>query len=105
MKSTAHQLSADPHLLTLLGDELIGNDRLAVFELVKNAYDADATKVTVELRLIGTKPMIRISDNGSGMTEETLIGSWMRLATGYKRGETRRPSKKFHRMPLGEKGV
>ena len=94
-----------PHLSSLLGDELIGDDRLAVFELVKNAYDADATRVTVELRLIGAEPMIRISDNGSGMTEETLIGSWMRLATGHKRGQTRGPSKKFHRIPLGEKGV
>lgn len=105
MKHTTHQLSADPHLLTLLGDELIGNDRLAVFELVKNAYDADATRVTVELRLVGPDPMLRIRDNGSGMTKDTFIGSWMRLATGHKRGEARQPSKKFHRLPLGEKGV
>jgi Histidine kinase-, DNA gyrase B-, and HSP90-like ATPase len=104
MKRTIHQLSADPHLLTLLGDELIGNDRLAVFELVKNAYDADATKVTVELRLLGPRPMIRVLDNGSGMTEEVLTKSWMRLATGHKR-DARVPSKIFGRMPLGEKGV
>ena len=36
-------------LLQLLGDELIGSSRLAVFELVKNAYDADANTVTVRL--------------------------------------------------------
>jgi signal transduction histidine kinase len=105
MKTTAHRLSADPHLLSLLGDELIGNDRLAVFELVKNAYDADATQVTVDLRLTGPKPTLQIRDNGSGMTRDTLIGSWMRLATGQKRGKTREPSKEFHRLPLGEKGV
>jgi len=104
MKRTAHQLSADSHLLTLLGDELIGNDRLAVFELVKNAYDADATRVTVELRLLGPKPSVRVFDNGSGMTEEVLTKSWMRLATGYKR-DARVPSPIFKRMPLGEKGV
>ena len=38
-------------LLQLLGDELIGSPRLAVFELVKNAYDADANEVTVRLDL------------------------------------------------------
>lgn len=36
-------------LLQLLGDQLIGTPRLAVFELVKNAYDADSEKVTVTL--------------------------------------------------------
>ena len=34
------------HVLKLLGDQLIGHDRLAVFELVKNSYDADATEVS-----------------------------------------------------------
>jgi len=104
MKSTSHQLSADSHLLTLLGDELIGNDRLAVFELVKNAYDADATKVIVELKLAGPEPIIRVQDNGSGMMEDVLTKSWMRLATGHKR-DARNPSPVFKRMPLGEKGV
>src|SRR6266853_3930649 len=104
MTRTSHQLSADPHLLKLLGDELIGNDRLAVFELVKNAYDADATRVTIELKLFGALPSIRVSDNGSGMTQDVLVQSWMRLATGHKR-DAPVPSPKFKRMPLGEKGV
>lgn len=38
-------------ILQLLGDELIGSPRLAVFELVKNAYDADANEATVRLQL------------------------------------------------------
>ena len=38
-----------PRLLTLLGDQLIRDANLAVFELVKNAYDADATKCSVTL--------------------------------------------------------
>lgn len=36
-------------LLQHLGDQLIGTPRLAVFELVKNAYDADASKVSVSI--------------------------------------------------------
>ena len=41
-------------LLQLLGDQLIGTPRLAVFELVKNAYDADAEMVTVSLKGLQT---------------------------------------------------
>jgi signal transduction histidine kinase len=100
-----HPLSADPHLLSLLGDELIGNDRLAIFELVKNAYDADATEVQVILDLASAEPTIIVKDNGSGMTEDVLVNSWMRLGTGAKRGNARQPSPKFRRAPLGEKGV
>jgi signal transduction histidine kinase len=103
--TTTHRLTADAHVLTLLGDELIGNDLLAVFELVKNAYDADATKVVVDMLLTGSDPTIRVRDNGSGMTEEIITNAWMRLGTSFKRGADRKPSPKFRRMPLGEKGV
>ena len=92
--------------MTLLGDELIGNDRLAVFELVKNAYDADATKVSVDLLDIGSEnAAIRVRDNGTGMGEQTIVGAWLRLGTSFKRGTEKKASPKFRRMPLGEKGV
>ena len=102
---THHALSADPHLLKLLGDELIGNDRLAVFELVKNAYDADATQVDVEVNFSSSAPYIRIRDNGNGMTSDVIVKNWMRLGSGGKRGAKKQKSLIFGRMPLGEKGV
>ena len=34
-------------LLKLLGDQLIGTQQLAIFELVKNSYDADADSVSI----------------------------------------------------------
>jgi signal transduction histidine kinase len=102
---THHALSADPHLLKLLGDELIGNDRLAVFELVKNAYDADATQVDVEVNFSSATPYIRIRDNGNGMTSDVIIKNWMRLGSGGKRGSKKGKSLILGRVPLGEKGV
>jgi len=97
---------ARAHILKLLGDQLIGNDRLAIFELVKNAYDANATEVHVLLDLDATPPMIRIKDNGFGMNFDTIVGKWMELGTDSKRGENRtRTPKPFERLPLGEKGV
>ena len=67
---TIQSFKARAHLLKLLGDELIGDDRLAVFELVKNAYDADATEVKVTLDLEREKPRIVVTDNGCGMDQE-----------------------------------
>lgn len=95
-------------LLQLLGDELIGNPRLAVFELVKNAYDADANKVVVRLDLRpGRKPVIVIEDDGDGMTLDTLRNVW--LVPGNDHREKQRTalarSKKHARLPLGEKGL
>ena len=46
MEIEKYQIKATSHILNLLGDELIGSDSLAIFELVKNSYDADAENVT-----------------------------------------------------------
>src|SRR5258708_1321170 len=98
-----------PRLLTLLGDQLIKDANLAVFELVKNAYDADATvcAVTLEHPTDQSKARIIVEDDGVGMDEETLRDVWMMIATdcrAVQRHEDRR-TKKFHRFPLGEKGL
>lgn len=95
-------------LLQLLGDQLIGSARLAVFELVKNAYDADASEVSVEILDLGTDaPSISVTDDGEGMSLSTLTDIW--LVPGHENREVQRQklirSPKFHRLPLGEKGV
>lgn len=93
------------HVLKLLGDELIGHDRLAVFELVKNAYDADATQVEVVLNLDPGNPFISVTDNGSGMSSETIENAWLEIGTNSKRGEAKNRRSALGRLPLGEKGV
>lgn len=95
-------------MLQLLGDELIGSARLAVFELVKNAYDADATGVVVRLDLTsGRKPTITVSDDGEGMTLDVLQSIW--LVPGNEHRQKQRHSHqrtpKHGRLPLGEKGL
>ncbi len=102
---SAH-FKARAHILRLLGDQLIGNDRLAVFELVKNAYDADATRATVTLRLEGEESSITVEDDGCGMTLDQLRQGWLEIGTDVKRGSNRSAwSSRFRRVPLGEKGV
>ncbi len=92
----------------MLGDQLIGSVRLAVFELVKNAYDADASKVSVTFEDIGTEQArIVVRDNGEGMDRNILTGVWLEPGADYREAQRRENirSKKFHRLPLGQKGV
>lgn len=100
-----HPFRANAHLLKLLGDELIGDDRLAVFELIKNGYDADATQVHVTLDIDCDEPKIIVSDNGCGMDSDTIVAKWLEIGTPSKRGENRTLTPEFKRAMLGEKGV
>ena len=97
---------ARSHILSLLGDELIGSDNLALFELVKNSYDADATKVNITFKNLGSSDIsLIIEDDGIGMDKNVLLNSWLEIGTDFKRGENRKVSEKFKRESLGEKGV
>ena len=99
-------LKANIHLLRLVGDQLVGSLYLAVFELVKNSYDADAQSANVVLDLESDSPSIVVSDNGCGMDMETIRYGWLQLGGGQKRGKDRNQrTEDFHRLPLGEKGI
>ena len=96
-------------MLQLLGDQLIRDPHIAVFELLKNAYDADATDVTVTLKDIERldEASIVIEDDGSGMTFDTVLNVWLEPGTDYRarqRSEGRR-SPRHGRLPMGEKGI
>lgn len=96
-------------LLLELGNQLIKNEGIAVFELVKNSYDADANKVNVSLTNIDDqeKGVITIEDDGSGMDLKTVLGAWMEPGTDYKKKQfgNKKRSPKYKRLPLGEKGI
>ena len=78
-------------VLQLLGDELIGSPRLAVFELVKNAYDADATQAAVTLDLQSDNgPAITVEDDGDGMTLELLQNVWLVPGHDHRRRQRER---------------
>lgn len=107
-EDSAFRFRPKARILRLLGDELIGNQRLAIFELVKNAYDADAEAVVVTLARLGTpSASITVRDDGDGMDEVTIRDVWFVPGAdhrGRQRVEGRR-SNRFHRLPLGEKGL
>lgn len=79
---------------------------MAVIELVKNAYDADATRVLVRFRppLIETgQGAIEVIDNGHGMSLKRIEETWMEPATLHRKRNPR--SEELARRVLGEKGI
>lgn len=94
-------------LLQLLGDELIGSSRLAVFELVKNAYDADAELVTITLSKLNTsKASITVEDDGVGMSVAIVRDIWLVLGHDHRAIQKNSNIRTaLNRLPLGEKGL
>ncbi len=109
MRSESLPFKPRARMLVLLGDQLIRDAGIAVFELVKNAYDADATRVDVMLSNVAdrAKGQIVVEDDGYGMGWEQIVNVWLEPGTDYRQQQKiaglRTP--KFNRLPLGEKGV
>ena len=100
------------HILTLLGEELIKNPVMAIYELVKNSYDADANEVNVYFRDVDNidNAAIVIEDDGTGMTTEVVEDVWLEPGSDFRKpvvnGERQIvKSPLFNRIPMGEKGV
>jgi len=96
--------TVDARTVLALGRDSIKDHTTAVLELVKNSYDAGATVVDVEI--IATpndakQRLIRIADNGDGMTESDVDEKWLRIGYSAKRQD----SKVRERTRIGEKGV
>ena len=96
-------------MILQLGDKLIRNQKIAISELVKNSYDADASIVIIDMNDIDDteKGEIIIYDNGTGMDIDTIINVWMVPGTDFKENKLKKEelSQKFHRLPIGEKGI
>jgi len=96
-----------PRAFKALGADLVTNDIVAIIELVKNAYDAYATRV--DLRFIkpsSEEAAIEIEDNGSGMSRSVIEEAWCTVATPYRRDHrfAKRPGRR-NRRTSGDKGL
>ena len=98
------RFSVDASHISRLGLELVGKQETAVAELVKNGYDADATKVELIFENVEDKGgTLHIVDNGHGMTRNQLIKGFMRISTSDKVESPRSP--KYERQRAGRKGI
>ncbi|MGB3184508.1 MAG: sensor histidine kinase [Ornithinimicrobium sp.] len=97
--------TVDTHLLRELGALLVGRDSTALLELIKNAYDADATKVTVHAAGLATGAgILSVTDDGHGMTFEGFQSGFLRIA-GRTKETSSRKSVLFDRRFTGAKGI
>ena len=92
-------------IIRTIGDQLISGPEAAIIELVKNAYDADASIVTIKFfpPLEVGKGRIVVSDDGHGMTLQDIQEKWMEPATAAKVGTRVSPAKQ--RTMMGSKGI
>ena len=80
----------DVSTFKLLGRELITDRITALFELIKNAYDANAERVDISFHSVGSitkDSKITIADDGIGMTADNIQNRWMVIGTSSKRGD------------------
>ena len=97
----------DVSTFRLLGRELITDRITALFELVKNCYDANSDKVTLTFHNVsrtGEDSYICIADDGLGMSLNDIRYKWMVIGTNSKRVNKISPPP-YNRKVVGEKGV
>lgn len=95
------QFTVASALLKELGERLVGQPHIALAELIKNAYDADASKVQIHIDPEADR--IEIIDNGHGMDSAEFKQFWMRIGSTHKFEQ--KTSRNLERPVTGSKGV
>ena len=99
VKRATASFQTQGRLLQELGERLVAKADVALMELIKNAYDADASECRVEF----DGEYVKISDDGHGMTEREFLKKWMHIATPDRQRERR--SRRYKRTVTGSKGI
>ena len=91
--------TVDAALLQEIGERLIGRAHIALSELIKNSYDADAVNCHIGFE----DDRITIVDDGHGMSQREFLDHWMRIGTTHKVELGK--SKFLNRALTGSKGI
>jgi len=105
-----------PSVVFQLGESLVSDVVQALVELVKNAYDADATYCKVTIRTDQPPPdasaypnaigYIIIEDDGTGMDTNAITNGWLTISNSAKRNlKAEKRTTPRGRTPLGDKGL
>ncbi|MGG0753394.1 ATP-binding protein [Brevibacillus laterosporus] len=100
-------ITVSARVIYQLGEELISDEFVALAELIKNSYDADCRKVSINVDTkVETKHglgRIVINDNGNGMVPSIIENAFLRISSNFKKIEKFSPY--FQRRTLGNKGL
>ena len=98
---------------SIIGKDLINDDNIAILELVKNSFDADAKRVDISFCNLKNNDdketdtfsdqtsRLFIRDDGAGMNLEDIKDKWLNIAFSEKKTHSRQ----YNRMMAGAKGV
>lgn len=100
LDSGEESFTIESRIIREFGERLVKHPEVALLELVKNAYDADAATCTVDHQF---PSHITVTDTGHGMTLKEFQSGWMRIGTSSK--EAKSTSRQFQRSISGEKGI
>jgi signal transduction histidine kinase len=99
-RTGASKLRPRARLIGLIGEDLISDEAVAVVELVKNAYDADASRVSVSFDM--KEGRLVVEDDGHGMNLDTVLQTWFEPGTLSKKRTERSPRGRIYQ---GAKGI
>lgn len=100
------KLKPRARIIRTIGDQLISGPEAALIEMVKNSYDADAKEVNIKIVPCSSEyptGLIKIEDNGHGMTTNEILTKWFEPATDEKK--INKTSRSGERRVLGAKGI
>lgn len=95
-------------LVSILGEQMISDHVVGLLELVKNAYDADASQVRVTLKHLESvdSTVIEVEDDGFGMRASDVVDRFLSPADDHKaQSKSKQNRTPKGRLPIGEKGV
>lgn len=98
-------LKFDPHTIEHLGSNMYSRLPNAVAELVANAYDADATEISVRVVGSGESQHIVVEDNGHGMSRDDVRDKYLRIGRNRRGSESIAKSESGNRTVSGKKGL
>jgi len=118
MKKSSLHFEVHPSVVYQLGESLITDSMVAIIELVKNSYDADASysKVVIDTQGVTKQDdsyykedeggVIIIEDDGCGMNLNDLRNGWLTISNRQKLDiKLKKTTTKKGRTPLGDKGL
>ena len=92
--------NVDANTARLIGRQNVAKLDGAIIELIKNTYDADASKCFLYYE--NSTHTFIIADNGCGMSEKVIIENWMTIGRSTK---TISHKSSGGRVQTGEKGI
>jgi uncharacterized protein (TIGR02391 family) len=105
MAAAELEMKFDPRTIEHLGVKMYSTLPPALAELISNAYDADAERVTLTFVTVGSKKSITVKDDGHGMSAIDIQQKFLVIGRNRRQDDGDKPTSRFARFATGKKGL